>query len=268
MFKLKTLITPIAVCITLALANQAFAKPGHGRSNHIMAKVFSQLSLTDIQKQDIKQIFKQAREDHNATGSDFKTVKQHLATHVHSSVWDQAAVEAVLLQNQTQMAQAGLQRAQNKHAVLNLLTDEQRTKFSHLTANGVGAERGEKLRQHKAKAKGKRDRKGEKLGLSAEQTAAMASLKNKNKNSAAPLIERLKAFKQAERALITSTEFTPENWLLLNEKYKDDFLAMAVLKAKGKHDMWNVLTVEQQETLSSKMDKRKGRSKSQRHKNA
>ena len=46
--------------------------------------------------------------------------------------------------------------------------------------------------------------------------------------------------------LIQSTDFAPEAWQSLSNQYQVDFLTMVVLKAKTKHDMWNLLTPEQQ----------------------
>jgi Spy/CpxP family protein refolding chaperone len=60
---IKTSLTPIALCLTLVIAAPALAKKGHHQKHDDMRQILSELSLTDIQKQDIRQISKQNRED-------------------------------------------------------------------------------------------------------------------------------------------------------------------------------------------------------------
>ncbi|MDU0354088.1 hypothetical protein RS130_09195 [Paraglaciecola aquimarina] len=77
MRKLITIVTPIALAVTLTLSSQVLAKPENGHDAHRMAKVLSQLSLSETQKQDIKQIFKQSREDRRALGPNGSTSKRN-----------------------------------------------------------------------------------------------------------------------------------------------------------------------------------------------
>ncbi|WP_158966817.1 Spy/CpxP family protein refolding chaperone [Paraglaciecola sp. L3A3] len=264
MFKLKTVITPIAVCLSLALSSQVLAKPERGHERHKMAKVFSQLSLTNAQKQDIKQIFKQSRADRQATGPEAQPLRQDIASLVHATEWDQEAVETLLGQQQNEMLEAGLKRAENRHAVLSILTDEQKAQLTAMKEahKDKGEHKGK--RAPKGKNKGKSEKRF-KRGLSAEQTAAIESIKSQSKESAEVLKEKLKAFKQAERSLITSAEFDAESWTSLRQEYQHDFLAMSVLQAKTKHDMWNVLTPEQQSKMQRMMKrKHKGERKGKR----
>lgn len=263
MFKLKTIVTPIAICLSLALSSQAMANPegGHHKgahNGHNMMRLLSKLSLTDTQKQDIRQIMKQSREDRQASAPDFAPVRQDLSALIQTTDWDQDAVEAVLSQNQDQMVQAGLKRAENKHAVLNLLTDEQKDKLSTITSKKQQrAAEGDRKGKNKGKGKHKGDR-SHKLAFTDEQKAAFEEIKTQNKAIAAELHEKLKAYKQAERELVKSTEFNAESWLALNSEYKNDFLAMAVLKAKSKHEKWNVMTPEQQAQMLVAKENRKG----------
>ncbi|MCF2949326.1 Spy/CpxP family protein refolding chaperone [Paraglaciecola aquimarina] len=268
MFKLKTIVTPIAICLSLALSSQVMAKPkgGHegAHKGHSMMKLLSKLSLTDTQKQDIRQIMKQSREDRQASAPSFAPVRQDLSALIQTTDWDQAAVEAAFSQNQEQMAQASLKRAENKHAVLNLLTEEQKDKLATI-ANKMKdrAAEGDRKGKRKGKAKGKqRGERGNILAFTDEQKAELKSIRTESKASAAELHEKLKAFKQAERELVKSAEFNAEAWLALSNEYKGDFLAMAVLKAKSKHDMWNVMTPEQQAQMLAAKENHKGGKKS------
>jgi Spy/CpxP family protein refolding chaperone len=52
----KTTLTPIAICLTLAITAPAIANKGHHQQHDGMRHILSELSLTDTQKQDIRQL--------------------------------------------------------------------------------------------------------------------------------------------------------------------------------------------------------------------
>lgn len=248
MLKLNKTITAIAVCSSLILSVQAYAKPEQGKHRSAMKKVFSQLSISDTQKQDIKQIMQQARGDRDISKPDMKGFKQEFNALVRSESWDAQAVETFLANKQSQKAEAGLRKAQNKHAVWNVLNAEQQAEFVNIMSERKAkAEAGEGKKSRKNKGKSKKGKMAKRLGLDEAQKDQMAAIKSQAKESASELKTSLKSFKQAERALIQSAEFTADAWTNLHQQHQADFLAMAVLKANTKHQMWNVLTAEQQE---------------------
>jgi Spy/CpxP family protein refolding chaperone len=128
-------LTPIALCLALAIAVPAIAKKGHHQKCDGMRQILSELSLTSTQKQDIRQIFKQSREDRNM----FKSVDKALRTELHSIIesteWDRTAVESAITQRQALMQEKALQRASNKHQVWRLLTEIQQTEFCFTATN-------------------------------------------------------------------------------------------------------------------------------------
>lgn len=255
MFKLKKIVVAIAVCSTLVFTAQGLAKAGHGHNKHAMKKMFSQLSITDTQKQDLKEIFKQSREDKGLLKTDMKAFQQSLNALVQTNDWDQAAVEALLSEKQTQSTGSSLQQAQNKHAIWNILDDEQRAEFTNLMSQKKERAKGkksDKREKHKQKWESK---KAEKLGLDTEQTAHIDSIKAQTKEDMSVLREKLKAFKQAEKALIASETFDASAWQILREEYQADFVAVGLLKEKSRHDVWNILSEEQQTTMQ-RMNKR------------
>lgn len=114
------------------------------------------------------------------------------------------------------------------------------------------------------KRKGEGDRLN-RMDLSAEQIAAAKAIKSNSKASSAELKESLKAYKQAERALIHSADFNEQAWKSLNAEYQADMLSMAVLGVKTKNEIWNLLTTEQK-TLAEKKVKSKNRKQGKRAK--
>ncbi len=125
----KTTLTPIALCLTLAIATPAMAQKSHHQQHDGMRQILSELSLTDTQKQDIRQISKQNREDRGLFSSDVQSLKQELSNLVQSSEWDHAAVEIAISQRQAFIQTNALQRATKENQVWNLLTEVQQGEF-------------------------------------------------------------------------------------------------------------------------------------------
>ncbi|MDU0354087.1 Spy/CpxP family protein refolding chaperone [Paraglaciecola aquimarina] len=170
------------------------------------------------------------------------------------------------MEQQTKMSDAALKRAENKHAVLNVLSSEQRDQLSAIMEQRSAKVDGKGKRKGKRKGEGKhKGERGLKRALSTEQTAAIESIKSQAKEAASSYREKMKSFKQAERELIASGEFSADAWLSLSAEYKDDFYEMSMLRAKSKHDIWNILTPEQQSKMQRMMKrKHKGERKGKR----
>jgi protein CpxP len=253
----KTTITPIALCLTLTIAAPALAKKGHHQGHDGMRQILSELSLTDTQKQDIRHISKQSREYRGLFSSDVTFLKEELRSLVQTTEWDQTAVESAITQRQTLMQTKALQRAINKNQVWNLLTETQQSEFLVLF-DTLKAERKEK--GHESRNNGKRkSNKLRHLDLSKAQLVAVRDLKNASKARGKEIKTTLKTYKQAEHLLLHNTDFNADVWLSLNNKFQADFLAMAVLKAKTKHDIWNQLTPDQQAMALEKVKNKNGK---------
>ena len=244
---IKTILTPIALCLTLAIAGPVMAKKNHHQKHDGMRQILSELSLTDTQKQDIRQILKQTREDRSLFSSDEKSLKKELRSLVRTTEWDQTAIEDAIKQRQDLIQEKSLQRARNKNQVWNLLTNTQQAECIALIDTRKADS---KIRKAKDVKGNKKDtRKGnrlKRLDLTKAQIAAVKDIRNVAKTTGEETKTRLKTFKQAERVLVHSSNFSAESWQTLSNEYKSDFLTMAVIKAKTKHDIWNRLTPEQQ----------------------
>jgi Spy/CpxP family protein refolding chaperone len=253
----KTTLTPIALCLSLAIATPTFAKNGHHQKHDGMRQILSELSLTDTQKQDIRQVLKQTREDRDLFITDGKSLKTELRSLIQATEWDQAAVKSVITQNQAVKQEKALQRATNKNQVWNLLTETQQAEFVALLDTHK-AEREEN--RSKDKSKGKRNGKMlKRLDLTEEQLTAVKAIKTAAKANREETQAKLKTFRQAERALIQSSNFNAEAWQALSNEYQADFLAMAELNAQSEHDIWNLLTPEQQAKAEKKAKHNKGK---------
>jgi len=258
----KTTLTPIALCLSLAIAAPAMAKKDHHHNHDGMRQILSELSLTDTQKQDIKQILRQTREDNDLFRTDAKSLKTELRSLIQSTEWDQTAVESAITQRQSLIQEKALQRAHNKNQIWNLLTGTQQGEFvAQLESRKT---KGEPM-GHRDKRKDKRhNKKFARLNLTDTQLVAVQAIKAAAKASGEEIHAKLKNFKQAEQTLVQSTDFNAEAWRTLSNEYQADFLAMATLKAKTRHDIWNLLTPEQQ-TEAAKKGKEKMSKKGKKH---
>lgn len=264
----KTTLTPIALCLSLAIAAPAMAEKGQHKKHDGKRQLLSGLSLTDTQKQDIRLVLKQSREDRSASRTDDKALRTELRSIIQSTEWDQAAVESAITQNQAQLQEKALIRASNKNQVWNLLTETQQGEFVAQMETRK-AKHKEMDSSEKGKGKGNK-RKGsgnrlKHLHLSAAQLAAIETVKSESKASRAEIKASIKTYKQAERALIHSSDFNEQAWKTLNAQYQADFLSMAVLEFKTKNEIWNLLTTEQK-ALASKEIKGKNRKQGKRAK--
>lgn len=259
---LKTTITPIALCLSLAIAVPALAKKNHHQKHDGMRQILSELSLTDTQKQDVRQILKQNREDRSLFSRDENAPGTELRSLIQASEWDQTAVESAITQRQALHQEKALQRAANKNQVWNLLTESQQVEF-------VAQVKARIAKHNATSSEGKRKgkRKGNMLkGLdfTEEQLAAVKAIKTAEKESGEAIRAKLKTFKQAEQALVQSTDFNLEAWQALNSEYQADFVTMGLLRSKSKHDIWTIMTPEQQAKALEKSGKGKHHKKGQK----
>jgi Spy/CpxP family protein refolding chaperone len=194
-------------------------------------------------------LVKQTREDRGLFKDDAKSFNQSLRTLVQSEQWQQAEVENLLAEQQTFMAKKALQNATNKHQVWNLLTVEQQTQLAEKITEKKAHKKykkAKKVNQRKA------DKRFKRLDLTEQQVAAIASIKATAKADIQLTQTKIKSFKQAERQLIQSADFTAAAWQGLWDQYQGDFATAKVLKTKMQHETWNVLTPEQQAKSEAK----------------
>jgi Spy/CpxP family protein refolding chaperone len=210
-----------------------------------MRHLLQQLALSKTQRQDIRQVIKQTLEDRGLYRQDMRGLRKDIFALVQAPQWDEQAVRTAIGQRQELLGNLALQKAISKQQVWQLLSTEQQAEFLQLVEQREAKERGTQAATGMLKG----------LSLSEEQSAAIDLLKIDLQLSRDGFQERRQAFKQAERALIQSEGFSQSDWQVLRLEYQDDFLSMALTKAKYKHDIWQVLTAEQQTQLKEKKRK-------------
>lgn len=96
------------------------------------------------------------------------------------------------------------------------------------------------------------------ITLSEEQKAAIADIRETQKENRALHRETFKAFKHAQRELIKSDNFTEEAFLAIAAQYEDELVSAALDKVKSKKAMLAVLTDDQENALKSNRREARG----------
>lgn len=243
MFKKSLIATGLVV--TLLTSSGLAAKPSFGKDHHHhpMGKILKQLELTVEQQQDVRQIVRTARDDRDLYAEDMAELRGEMRELIQAETWDAASVTERLQARHELIAQMDLQKAQNKHKIWRLLTDEQRAEMATLIAE----------KEPKDGSRERGNRMLNKLDLTAQQQTAIDNITAAMQEKADSFKPTHIEFKQAAQALVMSEQFSDQAWQALKQQYRDSFVAMAVAKAESRHQIWNQLTDEQQAQLEQKM---------------
>ena len=99
------------------------------------------------------------------------------------------------------------------------------------------------------------------LRLSDDQKTQMKSISQSAKNEAGELRELLTTYKEQVKLFFATESFDEAAFANLHAEYQANFAQLALLRAKTKHAIFNVLTTEQQEKWEEKMEERKEKGK-------
>lgn len=166
---MKTIVSMSTVCAVLAFSSMSSANVSedsvegdspkyhqkskhHQDSKHMMKKMAKYLGLSDEQKTEIKLIKEQAKTQHEPLRVEIKQFKEAEKLLLQADEFDEQAYITLHASFQEAFAQASLAKAKTKHALFNVLTAEQQTKW---------LSKKEKIKG-KMKRKGKNKRKKEK----------------------------------------------------------------------------------------------------------
>jgi periplasmic protein CpxP/Spy len=134
----RKLVTAVAV-LTLGAA-VAIAAPHdggkwsgkHGRGSEMSARLAEKLNLTDAQKEQIKAIRKESREQNAAFFQSMRETREQFRAAKEAN--DTAKLDALKATFQSQHAQMKQIRDAEKQRILTVLTPDQRTQFEQLKA--------------------------------------------------------------------------------------------------------------------------------------
>lgn len=127
---------------------------------------------------------------------------------------------------------------------------------SFAVSDSADVTQGMKSGHHSAKMM---KRMARKLELTESQQTQMAAIKQSSKADMAALKPAFKAYKEQEKALISADIFDEQAFSQLRANNQDVFTAQALIRAKTKFEMKQVLTPEQLEKFNQFKAKRKNK---------
>ncbi len=95
------------------------------------------------------------------------------------------------------------------------------------------------------------------LSLSEQQQVQIKAISTQAKAQHETLREAMKKFKGEEKTLLQAQAFDEQAYTSLHAAYQPIHMQIALTRAKTKHEIFNVLTTEQQEKWLALMEKRK-----------
>jgi periplasmic protein CpxP/Spy len=161
------LLTAALAVITLGLGSIALAQPGDGggrRGGHGFGRGFGpggpggpgfpalrQLDLTDAQREQVKAIFDQNKDEFAAIGERLKTARKAQVAAIETQPLDEAVIRAKTADLSAVEADAAVLRAKVHAAIFQVLTPEQQEKAKALKAEREqrGAERRQQFQERR-----------------------------------------------------------------------------------------------------------------------
>ncbi|MDM7861607.1 Spy/CpxP family protein refolding chaperone [Alteromonas sp. ASW11-36] len=237
----KLVLSAIGVALSIQLAT-ATAAPRHEPA---MVKALQQLSLSEQQQQQINQIIGARRADVDIFATDGRELRREMKTLVQADVWDQSAIERALLARAELHQSRKLEQAQTRHQVWNVLSAEQQAQMLALID-----ERGPRNRDRGQLRERLWERISDRLALTDAQYEAISTIRSDFADQRELSKARMTEFRQAEQALIRTSEFDIAAWQDLYTQYQSVKLQQGVAKAYMHHQVLQVLTPEQREKLN------------------
>lgn len=133
-------ITALSMALPLSLAVNAKGMEGmHGHRGG-MNNIYSQLDLTEAQKQDVSTIMQQAKGsvDRQSRQALRKTHLAERSALMNAEQFDEDKARAMINNHQQQMIEQHVEMLKVQHQMFQVLTPEQRTKFEQLMSQGKG----------------------------------------------------------------------------------------------------------------------------------
>lgn len=244
---MKKLVLSLALASLLSAGSAVYAKERHHGEHELMAS----LSLTQQQKEDIKQIRKEREQDLSVYRAEQQQLREDMRPIIQATSWDEVAITNAIDQQMTLNLQSKLIEAKSKNRVFNQLSAEQQALFIKVHED----KRGKKDDKNHKKSGKKMQRIVKALDLNPEQQAKLTEMMVTNK--AEKQVNRAQAYivKTQLTQIIQAKEFDEDAWLAIHASNRQQKLDMAVNKAKARFEMLSVLSAEQREKFKNIMKK-------------
>lgn len=246
----KTIV--IAVAGVLALSSSiVVAGPMHGPDSEFK-HILRSLDLTREQKQDIRKLIQEHREDVALTRTGEPGPG---GMWQQQTSFDEDTFRADLAARAATLRAQRFERAELRHTIYQLLTSEQRNALEQ-----------QDIERHQKRA-AKREKHDEsrlprafgRLSLTDDQKETLISLQTGFSDKSVKGRAVMKAFRTKEKALIRSDKFSEETWNALADEYQQDMTDAMVGHAEHKARMLSVLDDSQRQTLFAMRNERRDR---------
>ena len=265
---MKKLLLSLTVASLLSAGSyEVHAKErNHGEHEHAL---MASLSLTQQQKENIKQIRQDSKHNIRGYHSEQEQLRENMRSIMRASTWDEVAVTKTIEQQMQLNLQSKLIQAKSKNRVFNQLNADQQAQFIAAREDKKGKKDDEKHKNH-----GKKMRRLVKvLDLNAEQQAKLTQIMLTNKAEKQANRTQAKIIKAQLDQLIQAKEFDEDAWLEIHADNQQQKLIIAVNKAKARFEMLSVLSAEQREKFEKimpqdrigKMHHKRGKKHGQAH---
>ncbi len=251
---MNKLITSLILLISMNV--NVIAKPHDGmqpneKAGLHMMKIYKQLELTREQRQTIRNIIKQSREDNSVYKGEGNNIKHQMKALMSLPVWDEELARQTLLEQLNAKREIDINRAEAEHAIYQSLTEEQ---IEKLTA--IKAQQKENRENQQAL---RFERLTKVLKLSESQQATWIEIHERTKAANKSLAASRLQFQTHKRNLLQAQNFNEGEFRDLLDAQQAMMIEQGLLMIKARFDTKALLTEAQLAKMQKIQKKRKGK---------
>ncbi|MEM0910227.1 MAG: Spy/CpxP family protein refolding chaperone [Pseudomonadota bacterium] len=214
--------------------------------DNMRMRMFAGLDLTIAQKQDIGQIMRQLRQDNSIYAGERQSIHTQMKELMQQSEWDATLAEQLILENTDLRRELAANGAFAKHQIANILNEEQLAEIETRRQNmDIDDKRSVMF-----------DKIKHRLDLSEQQILEVSVILTEQEALLADYQQSIEQHKAAEKALIRADVFDREAFIALNESFQETQREIALIRAKTRFDIAQLLTEEQREKMQKRLSKR------------
>jgi Spy/CpxP family protein refolding chaperone len=255
--KMKKLLISLSVASLLSVST--YSINAHERDPHRdnQRELMASLSLSQQQKEDLKQIHLQTRQDLSIYRAQQKQFRDIMRTLMQEEIWNEMAVTNAIEQQMELTLQSRLIRAKSKNQVFNQLTAQQQTQLITSRHARKGDDRAKNPERQLLRLVNV-------LNLNSDQQAQLMVMMTNDKAQREANKAQIRSVKAELAGILHAKQFDESAWFAVNAQSKQQKLERAVNKAKSRFYMLSVLSTEQRENFNSIMKKSKQENRSKK----